>query len=133
MAVALGGLGLVVAAHGSEHSRPDAVTIESSEGSPSDGGGSVVAGGDSATFGAFGTNLQHIVNDQSIRLLDFGEVDQPSDACSGGPVATPQVISVTGGESAVLDRDHQPQTAECDGHQAQLTSSHERRTLLVGM
>jgi hypothetical protein len=106
MAVALGGLGLVVAAHGSEQGRPDAVTIESSAGSPSDDSGSVVAGDGGATWGSMGTNLQHIVNDQSIRLLDFGEVDQSGSACSGGPVQAPQVISVVGGESAVLDRDH---------------------------
>jgi hypothetical protein len=105
MAVALGGLGLVVAAHGSEQDRPASVTIEGSAGSSSDGG-SVVAGGDGPTWGGLSTDLQRVVNDQSIRLLDFGEVDQSGDACAGGPVQTPQVISVTGGESAVLDADH---------------------------
>jgi hypothetical protein len=105
MAVALGGLGLVVAAHGSEQGKPDAVTVESSVGDSSRGG-QVVTDDGGASFGAFGTNLQHIVNDQSIRLLDFGEVDQSSNACAGGPVSAPKVISVTGGESAVLDADH---------------------------
>jgi hypothetical protein len=105
MAVALGGLGLVVAAHGSEQNRPDSVTVESSDGS-SDGGGSVVAGGGGPTWGAFGANIQRVVNDQSIRLLDFGEVDQPGDACAGGPVQAPQVISVAGGESGLLDSAH---------------------------
>jgi len=105
MAVALGGLGLVVAAHGSEQQRPDSVTVESSAGS-SDGGGSVVAGAGGPAWGALGTNIQRVVNDQSIRLLDFGELDQPGDACAGGPVATPQVISVAGGQSGLLDSDH---------------------------
>jgi hypothetical protein len=107
MAVALGGLGLVVAAHGSDQGRPDSVTIESSAGSPSGEGGTVDASGDgAATWGGMSTNLQHLVNDQSIRLLDFGEMDQSGSTCAGGPVSTPQVISVTQGESAVLDSDH---------------------------
>jgi hypothetical protein len=52
------------------------------------------------------TNLQRVVNDQSIRLLDFGEVDQSGNTCAGGPVQAPQVISVSGGQSALLDEDH---------------------------
>jgi hypothetical protein len=108
MAVALGGLGLVVAAHGSDQNRPDSVTVESSAGS-SDGGGSVVAGDGGATWGGLGTNIQRVVNDQSIRLLDFGEVDQPGDACAGGPVDAPSLISVAGGESGLLDTDHRAQ------------------------
>jgi hypothetical protein len=105
MAVALGGLGLVVAAHGSEQKQPDSVTIESSDGT-SRGGGSVVAGSGGLTWGALGSDIQRVVNDQSIRLLDFGEMDQPGDACAGGPVPTPSVISVAGGQSGLLDRDH---------------------------
>jgi hypothetical protein len=108
MAVALGGLGLVVAAHGSDQGNKDAVTVESSAGAASDGQGSVVADGDSggSTWGGLPTTLQHVVNDQSIRLLDFGEIDQVGSACSGGPVRLPQVISVVGGESALLDEEH---------------------------
>jgi hypothetical protein len=107
MAVALGGLGLVVAAHGSDQGKKDAVTVESSAGATSEGQGSVVAGdGEGPSWGGLPTTLQHVVNDQSIRLLDFGEIDQAGSACSGGPVRLPQVISVAGGESAVLDTDH---------------------------
>jgi hypothetical protein len=107
MAVALGGLGLVVAAHGSDQGNKGAVTVESSAGAASSGQGSVVAeGGGGPTWSGLPTTMQHLVNDQSIRLLDFGEIDQVGSACSGGPVRLPQVISVVGGESAILDDDH---------------------------
>jgi hypothetical protein len=111
MAVALGGLGLVVAAHGSEPHQKDAVTVESS--ASASGQGSVVAGGGDgpsgtggSTLTGLGGNLQGVVNDPSIRLLDFGDIDQSGKACAGGPVTAPKVISVRQGESAVLDSDH---------------------------
>jgi hypothetical protein len=106
LAVALGGFGLVVAAHGSGPDQPASVTVEGHAGSSPDGGGNVVAGGEGVEFGGLGANLQRVVNDQSIRLLDFGEIDQPGDACAGGPVQVPQVITVAGGASGLLDRDH---------------------------
>src|SRR5262249_38231429 len=111
MAVALGGLGLVVAAHGSEPHQKDGVTVESTASGP--GQGSVVAGAGSGGTGTAGSaltglggSLQGVVNDPSIRLLDFGDIDQSGQACAGSPVTTPKVINVSQGESAVLDRNH---------------------------
>lgn len=86
----LGGLALVVAAQGSEQVGHDAVTVDDRPGSPSlapnDAPASAVAG------------------ERSIRLVDFGEVDQPSEVCADALAdGALSRIEVSEGRSGVID------------------------------
>jgi hypothetical protein len=100
MAIALGGLALVVAARTGE-SEQDAVTVDDS----SDGG--VVAGegdGGSSSLPGLADDLPGLAGDQAVRLVDFADIDQPGETCSEGLEGeTPGVIPVEQGESALLD------------------------------
>jgi hypothetical protein len=92
MALAAGGLVLVFVARGAEESRHDAVTIDdpSAERAADPG---VVIGPAAAS-------------PQAIRLLDFAEIDQIGGTCDEGLAGTvPRTISVTDGESALLDEE----------------------------
>jgi hypothetical protein len=99
MAIALGGMALVVVARTGEPAGQDAVTAH-------DGASTVVAGdggGASAVPGLAG-GLPELAGDQAVRLIDFGEVDQPGAACSAGLAGeAPALIPVEGGASQVLD------------------------------
>jgi hypothetical protein len=99
MAVAMGGLALVVAARGGEEARRDAVSNESS-------GGDVVAGGDAtavAAPGGLAGGLSNLVSGRAIRLLDFEEIDQRGSACADALPDAPSTIRVSQGQSRLLD------------------------------
>lgn len=101
MAVAMGGLALVVAARGGEGAGQDAGSNDSS-------GGDVVAGGDAtavAAPGGLAGGLSNLVSGRAIRLVDFEEVDQRGNACAQALPDAPSTIRVTGGQSALLDED----------------------------
>lgn len=92
IALAGGGLLLVFVARGAEEARHDAVTIDDPSAQVSNDP-AVVLGPAAAAPDA-------------IRLLDFGEIDQAGATCDAGPTPTvPRVISVTDGESELLDED----------------------------
>lgn len=86
----LGGLALVVAAQGSEQVRHNAVTVDNAPGSPS------VAQSD--------TPASAVAGARSIRLVDFGEVDQRSEVCADGLAdGALSRIGVSQGRSGVID------------------------------
>lgn len=92
--VALGGLALVVTARGGESARDEAVTIDVS-----------AEAGDGGSRGLFGS-LGDVVGPDSIRLLDFAEVDQAGRICSEGVDGTvPDTIRVSEGTSGLLDEE----------------------------
>jgi len=106
MAVALGGLALVVAARAGEPPGEDAVTIDDS-GADSSGAATVAAGdGGSGALPGLTGDLPNLAGDQAVRLIDFADIDQPGDTCAAGLAGdVPRVISVEGGESGLLDPD----------------------------
>jgi hypothetical protein len=108
MAVALGGLALVVAARGGEVHQ-GAVTVDDPHGSQTREV-SVLAGDQSAPVGGeaalpgLGQNLGGLAGGDAIHLLDFGEVDQSGATCSEGVEGVvPRTIAVTQGESDLVD------------------------------
>ncbi len=120
MAVALGGLALVVAARAGEStSQQDALTVDDASGSAvvASGGSGGADGGDSLLPGVDG-ELAGLAGAEAIRLVDFADVDQSGETCSEGLEGeTPSVIPVEQGESAVLDPDRVVQL-EVDGAEA---------------
>lgn len=106
MAIALGGLALVVAARGGEQSGQDEVIVDNPTASePSDvgtvGGGS--KGGGSAWPGLTG-GLQDVAGPEAVRLLDFQDIDQPGTTCpTGGQPAPAGTIAVDEGTSELID------------------------------
>jgi hypothetical protein len=100
MAVAMGGLALVVAARGGEES-------QQGSGDDSSGVSDVVAGDetDAAASGGLAGGLSDLVAGRAIRLLDFEEIDQRGSACDEALPEAPSTIRVTQGESALLDED----------------------------
>jgi len=102
MAIALGGLSLVVLARTGEPARQDAVTVDDSAGS------SVVAGdgGGSSAVPGLAAGLPAVAGDQAVRLLDFGDIAQPGASCGEGLAGEePGTIAVEGGQSGLLDDD----------------------------
>jgi LppP/LprE lipoprotein len=97
LAIAMGGLALVVAARGGDQSSDEA-------GADSAGESDVVAG-DQTSVGGLGGDLSELVSGRAIRLLNFSELDQRGNACAAVPGEAPSTIRVTGGESAVLDQE----------------------------
>jgi hypothetical protein len=98
IAIALGGLALVVAARGGGEAPDDSA---SADGSPE---GDVVTG-DQTNVGGLGGGLSDLVSGRAIRLLNFNELDQRGSACAAVPGEAPSTIQVTGGESAVIDEE----------------------------
>lgn len=98
LAIALGGLALVVAARGGGEAPEDTA---STDGSPE---GDVVTG-DRTNVGGLGGGLTDLVSGRAIRLLNFNELDQRGSACAAVPGEAPSTIQVTGGESAVFDEE----------------------------
>src|SRR6266508_2665307 len=89
--VALGGLALVVTARGGEQARDEAVTVEDAR-----------TGSDEPAGLASG--LGELAGDQSIRLLDFSEIDQSGSTCREGVQGdVPQTVQVSNGTSGLLD------------------------------
>lgn len=100
MAIALGGLALVVAARGGEEGGRGSVTVDRSDADAvvSDQGGGGVS--------SFTDQVRDLVGSGSVRLLDFTEIDQPGDVCDEAVAgAAPRVITVSGGMSGVIDQD----------------------------
>lgn len=104
--VAVAGLGLIFLARTGDGS-PDAIAAQSPDEAPDvavvgqEGGAGAVAGeGDSADQLA-------ALGDRSIRLIDFGEVDQMPDLCADGlsedTLSDIGTIELTGGTSDLLD------------------------------
>lgn len=105
MAVALGGLALVVLARTGEPARQDAVTVDDSSGTS---GASVVAGegGGNSALPGLASGLPALAGDQAVRLLDFGDLDQPGASCAEGLAGEqPGSIPLEEGQSGVLDPD----------------------------
>ena len=92
MALATAGLAVVLVARGAEEARHDVGTINDPTDESADDP-AVVVGPAAASPAA-------------IRLLDFGEVDQVGSSCDDALTgAVPRSISVTEGQSAILDED----------------------------
>jgi hypothetical protein len=95
LAVALGGLALVVAARGGDGSSDD---VAGGDGSEAD-----VVTGDQASAGGLAGGLGELVSGRAIRLLNFSELDQRGNTCGAVPGEAPSTIRVSGGESGVID------------------------------
>jgi hypothetical protein len=94
--VALGGLALVVTARGGEQAREDAVTVENSTASI----------GSAAVPGGLAGGMGELAGDQSIRLLDFTEIDQAGSTCREGVEGdVPETVRVSNGTSGLLDEE----------------------------
>lgn len=106
MAVALGGLALVVAARTGEPSHEDAVTVDDSA-DTADGGVVAAEGGvGGAALPGVAGDLPALAGNDAVRLLDFADIDQPGDVCDQGLAGdAPGVIPVEEGQSAMLDPD----------------------------
>jgi hypothetical protein len=95
LAVALGGLALVVAARGGDEAPDD---VAGGDGSEAD-----VVTSDQASTGGLAGGLNELVSGRAIRLLNFAELDQRGNTCAAVPGEAPSTIRVTGGESGVVD------------------------------
>ena len=92
MALATAGLAVVLVARGAEEARHDVGMINDPTNESADDPAVVVGPG--------------AASPDAIRLLDFGEVDQVGGTCDDALTGTvPRSISVSEGESAVLDDD----------------------------
>jgi hypothetical protein len=97
LAIALGGLALVVAARGGGEAPDDTASTDAPE-------GDVITGGQT-NVGGLGGGLSDLVSGRAIRLLNFSELDQRGSACAAVPGEAPSTIQVSGGESSVIDEE----------------------------
>lgn len=103
MAVALGGLALVVAARGGEQAGQDADAAGDAEVLASGAPGS--ANADDPSWPGLTDQVGEFVG-RTIRLLDFDEMSQPGATCAEGIAGeVPSSIEVSQGASSVLDSD----------------------------